>query len=376
MRVAKVARGLGNGIHLPSNLIETCELVLLNLRNLPATRPPSSKKNRGVVNFDYINDAIMSNGASLKRDAGRWYDRDGGIAWSMDIIQSSFSEPGAQFELSSKALAEKSGRELYAAQCAEAGADAFNRVVSFDEQHGTQSAVISLRQQLSSRLAWIMKGVKPSSKQPDLLAAHNLALQSVDGLNTLISESAKEDLKGLIKDYPLVAAYLVMEYAKHPSTLLFSDTDESSSTALVQQILSRAYLQDTFKEIDSNQKHADQTVDLFLSCISHVCSSANKKPTDLDNKRLASLAQKSFPNIISGASNMSERSFKLLSSIYNIEDVHKNLGDITKRSSSTIAASAAVNAATAAAEKRATTTLLSLRDIAFESTKTSTRQYH
>ena len=107
MRVAKVARGLGNGIHLPSNLIETCELVLLNLRNLPATRPPSSKKNRGVVNFDYINDAIMSNGASLKRDAGRWYDRDGGIAWSMDIIQSSFSEPGAQFELSSKALAEK-----------------------------------------------------------------------------------------------------------------------------------------------------------------------------------------------------------------------------------------------------------------------------
>ena len=62
--------------------------------------------------------------------------------------------------------------------------------------------------------------------------------------------------------------------------------------------------------------------------------------------------------------------------ICNIEDVHKNLGDITKRSSSTIAASAAAHAATAAAEKRATTTLLSLRDIAFESTKISTRQYY
>ena len=35
--------------------------------------------------FDFLVDAIMTNGASLAFDGSQWYKRDGGAAWMMDI---------------------------------------------------------------------------------------------------------------------------------------------------------------------------------------------------------------------------------------------------------------------------------------------------
>ena len=37
MRAAKAARGLGNGIQLPKSMTEACDLILLNLSNLPSS---------------------------------------------------------------------------------------------------------------------------------------------------------------------------------------------------------------------------------------------------------------------------------------------------------------------------------------------------
>ena len=382
LRAAKVARGLGNGIHLPVNLIETCELVLLNLQHIPASRPSQMKKSREMINLDYIVDAIMSSGESLKRDAARWYDRDGGEAWSLEMDESPMTDEldaVAKFELSDKALIEESGRELFAKQCKQAAADAFSRVVSFDhldQDMSSNPALSSLRKQLCARLSWTMKGVAPSTKQSLLYTAHALAIESTNSIAKIIGSNKQVEISQLVKEYPLVAACLALEYAMPPSnSLLSSESDDSTSSSLMKQVILEAHLGDTSNESNTNgHSYSDTATDVFFSIISHVSESANNKPTDLMLKKVASTAQKTFPYVLEGVPAVSERTLRLLCTLCDIDAVHKNLADITRKSSSTIAASAAAHAASAAAEKRATTTLLALRDIAFQRTKKTTRQ--
>mmetsp|Transcript_7025 Transcript_7025/g.10072 ORF Transcript_7025/g.10072 Transcript_7025/m.10072 type:complete len:1669 (-) Transcript_7025:301-5307(-) len=113
MRAAKAARGLGNGIQLPTNMVDATELILVNLCHLPPSRASVIKgektttdktsismtgangsssseilhthKRKKPINLDFLIDAIMSNGASLISDESKWYARDGGAAWMMDI---------------------------------------------------------------------------------------------------------------------------------------------------------------------------------------------------------------------------------------------------------------------------------------------------
>lgn len=78
-RAAKVARGLGHGIQLPVSMVEACELILANLKHLPDHRPTGAfgtGRRQHTFTWEFLVDAILSNGASLSTDATRWYDRD------------------------------------------------------------------------------------------------------------------------------------------------------------------------------------------------------------------------------------------------------------------------------------------------------------
>ena len=362
LRAERKAKGLGNGIQLPNNLIESCELVLQNLTNIPATRPTQSKKGR-TNTLDYVVDAIMSNGASLKRDAGRWYDRDGGEAWSCEVSNSL-----VRLDLSENVFTEESGRELYSKQCRQAAADAFTRIVSWgDFHHQVDKPLSALRDQISARLACTLKGVKPPKTSP-LSTSHELALKSIASTD-LLETQTKNSLTKLLDEYPLVAACLALEYAKPFSTALSSN--EGPSLSLMKQVLIETYLQQTS---ESNVEMSDKSNNILFACMSYICKVANEKPTDLEQKKIASIVHKTMPLIMSGIPVVSKCTLQLLSSLCDVDAIHKALADISKKSSSTIAASAAAHAATRAAEARAETTLLALKDMAFDRTKTSTRQ--
>lgn len=400
LRAAKVARGLGNGIHLPRNLIEGCELVLLNLQHLPTTRPTKKSRNGSVtstINLEYIIDAVLSSGASLQRDAARWYDRDGGAAWSRmefhaDSDKNIFELTTAlneQIASTEKVSTISNNSEiLYSTQCQQAAADALYRVVSYTDKHN--SALVQLRQKLCARLAWTMQGIEPTRKQSNLYHAHSLVTESLADTASIVGTSnanggtADEDgmCQKLLTDYPMVAACLGLEYANtsSPYSVLSSvegaNDPEVSSTLLIKNIILEGHLMDytSSTSVSGDTLHTDIVTEMFISIISHVCRLANDKPTDLGLKKVASIAQKTFPIVLDSAPTISESTLRLLCSLCDIDTVHKNLAEVTRKNSSTIAASAAAHAATSAAEKRATTTLLALRDIAFQRTKKTTRQ--
>merc|ERR1712238_491977 len=146
MRTAKVARGLGHGIQLPSHAVDAIELVIENINNLPSKRPgtgtASASKKKTSFTLDFLVDAIMTNGASLIQEEGRWYSRDGGSAWSTSSLE---NEGERKFELNVKFLnsnkdteIEKSKtkggkkadqKEIFDSQCQIAASEAIGRVV-------------------------------------------------------------------------------------------------------------------------------------------------------------------------------------------------------------------------------------------------------
>lgn len=96
VHLAIIARDLGNGIQLPTSMVDSIELILANLTHLPAKRPiaaPSKassaakRKSTEPITLDFVVDAIITNGASLAQEEGRWYSRDGGTAWVADRLQ-------------------------------------------------------------------------------------------------------------------------------------------------------------------------------------------------------------------------------------------------------------------------------------------------
>lgn len=115
-------------------------------------------------------DAIRSNGESLSTDVTRWYDRDGGNAWEMDLLG------GIDCGLDSKLIhvieeeeegvenAEKTGikdRQLYHEQCHLAAGDAFGRIVYSTRQFKSKE-LVSFGNQIAARLAFTLEKIQPS----------------------------------------------------------------------------------------------------------------------------------------------------------------------------------------------------------------------
>ena len=264
LREDRAARGLGRGIQLPPSMVDACELVLANLRHLPASRPPGGPlpSGRRPFTLDRAVDAVMTNGTSLSSDESRWYARDGGTAWTVEmragggagavdvdgdgdgdgdgpdvaifaLDEKTLKAAGIAYEAGDKFRQELRGAgglkveatvgttkdapdadkaRLYARQCSAAAADAFGRIVA--RSAAARSApVADFGNRIAARLAWTLQGVRPSSQ---LRGAYEMALEVASvGREWESGEGKKRKKKGpldnFVEDFPLVSSCLALD---------------------------------------------------------------------------------------------------------------------------------------------------------------------
>lgn len=396
IRAAKAARGLGHGIQLPSSMVDGVELILANLTHLPTTRPSGASKNRKrPVNFDYVVDAVMTNGVSLAEDEGRWYERDGGNCWYMD------TENETQFNLDEKTLLaaeiehdktkaesldKKAAEELpkiFQAQCQTAASQALSRILK-TTAGSRDDGMVDFGYQVAAKLAWTLKNVKPSS---DLKAAREFAAESVHRVVSKVEDKTssgmlvvdKSELQNFVDEYPLVSACLVRDLTPKAGSNSHTSTRPSTvanpSLTLANSILNEAYMESCDSPKDATDLSYDKAFNLFAAAVVHSSDQANEKPNDAEKKRVATLGTSSITQQLGILPYISPVSLHYVSGLCDVENITKKAADAARKSSSqTIAASAAINAAKMAAEKRATAALVSLRDVAFQRSNPETRR--
>jgi symplekin len=376
VRSAKIARGLGSGVQLPTSMADACELVLLNLKNLPPKRPPvaSTTHRKHPVDLDFVVDAVLSNGASLSIDENHWYDRDGGDAWEME--EGEVADGGRKelsFHLNEKILetatnaAQKEelgdAEKVFAEQTRAAASKAFSRVL-LSASSARSGAVANYGKQLAARLAWTLQGVQPSA---DIESAH---LMAVEATEKGAEKTGSSGSLRFAKEYPLVSTCLAFDLVPKLQTSLPSDDNGSSSTALAASALSTRVLNEAYvcSVVDDGgdteqKKRYGECLDVYVSSVVSACDSANKKPNDNEKKRIATNAASLLPHQLGAAPSITPSALNLVGSLCDIDEVSKKA---VKTSRQSIAESAAAHAAKAAAEKRATAALLILRDVAFQ----------
>ncbi|EED93855.1 predicted protein [Thalassiosira pseudonana CCMP1335] len=376
VRSAKIARGLGSGVQLPTSMADACELVLLNLKNLPPKRPPvaSTTHRKHPVDLDFVVDAVLSNGASLSIDENHWYDRDGGDAWEMEEGEvANGGRKELSFHLNEKILetatnaAQKEelgdAEKVFAEQTRAAASKAFSRVL-LSASSARSGAVANYGKQLAARLAWTLQGVQPSA---DIESAHLMAVETTE------KGAEKTGSSGSLrfaKEYPLVSTCLAFDLVPKLQTSLPSDDNGSSSTALAASALSTRVLNEAYvcSVVDDGgdteqKKRYGECLDVYVSSVVSACDSANKKHNDNEKKRIATNAASLLPHQLGAAPSITPSALNLVGSLCDIDEVSKKA---VKTSRQSIAESAAAHAAKAAAEKRATAALLILRDVAFQ----------
>ena len=404
LREARAARGLGGGIQLPANMVDACDLAILNLENLPDQRPassaPSSEKNF-PVDLESFLDAVMSNGASLSPDEGKWYARDGGSAWSMKFDE---DEAGADrdamcFALTDRAFQaaevivsgaapESDDARAFDQQRGEAASDAFSRLV-LSTSSARSKHLTNFGNQLAAKLAWTLRGIQPSG---DLKDAQTLAAKSIEALKergdpVKDGSSARKNadtMESLAGEYPLVPCCLAMDMiptsqaADEPTVGTASVA--STSSCLANRVLNEAYLHscragDIANISDGSQRDEyDAALDMYVSSVVNACENANDKPNDTHKKRAATVAATSMPQQLAVLPDLTASALEITSSLCDINDITKKAAEASKKSSDkTLAATASIHAAKVAAEKRATQALLTLRDAAYQRSKPQMR---
>jgi symplekin len=386
MRAAKAARGLGQGIQLPISMADSIDLIVANLKHLPSKRPSSSSKRKTPATLDFVVDAVMTNGASLTQEEGRWYSRDGGAAWSshMDgdtyyelsstlLVTVTDDEEAAEQRSKQETAAIRDQKKMYRSQCKTAASEAVGRIVS-SSLNSRDAQLSQLANQIAARLAWTLKGVPtPSYLKP----AQDMALDTIQSSKTKLDDTkTKESLDKLVSSFPLVASCLVLEAT---STISHGLEDGATKSSLGNSILNEAYAQacrqSTAGEDENPSWKYHSSLDLFTGSILHSSERANDKPTDNDRKRVASKLAASMQQDLGVLPALNHSSFSLIGAMCDIDEITKKATEADRKGSQqTIAASAALHAAKQAAEKRATAALLTLRDTAFQRSEVESRR--
>jgi symplekin len=385
MRPAKAKRGLGYGIQLPTSMVDAMELVMENLKHLPSKRPSAAaSKKKSPMTLDFFVDAIMTNGASLAQEEGRWYSRDGGTVWNVDL-----SEEENKFSLNSKLLNSDTSSQktkgksdgkpdqekIFAMQCKMAASDALGRIVvnSLTSRNNQYSEFAS---NVAARLAWALQDIAPS---PQLAPAHEMALESIESAKKRAIEEVQEGHAAkLASSFPLAVSCLALPSTPNipygPRTP-FTDGRSSLSNA----VLNEAYLQgmrNTDSDDDAGESWKYETsLDVFLSSVAHASKRSNDKPADADCKRVATDSANSLQSELGVLPRLSACGMALVSAMCDLDEIAKKATEAARKSSQqTIAASAALNAAKQAAEKRANAALLAIRDACFQRSNIETRK--
>jgi len=386
LRMAKLARGLGNGIQLPTSMSDACDLIMANLPNLPSSRAAVSSKEKKIqsdqkrkkkINFDFFVDAVMSNGASLVTDESRWYQRDGGDAWMMEIaalVSDDEAEPEkGKSEVKEKkntpspvtftldtstldaAFAETNTEEsqLYANQCQTAAADAFGRILSRTKAARDKS-VMDFGNELAARLAWSLKDVHPPRELKELSSS---------------LEADTESENSFRNKFPLVSSCLMFDLETLNNSA--ANTERDPSQTLSNRVLNEAYINDVSQDGEAQYGKA---LESYISNILRCCKKADDKPNDNVRKKIASSAASSLPQQLAILPSLPSNALELTSALCDIDSVTKKAIEASRKSSNqNLAASAAAHAAKVAAEKRAKGALLALRDAAVQRSKDGVR---
>jgi len=397
MRAARASRGLGSGIQLPTSMVDSIELILANLTHLPAKRPiATSSKSSSATNrtssepitLDFVVDAIMTNGASLAQEEGRWYSRDGGNAWvanpdgtyelSFKFSDVSTEEPTKKRMKQDPDAADEQ-KMMYEKQCQTAAAAALGRIVgsSISNRSGP---LVDLANRLAARLAWTLEGVAPP---PQLHSAQDTAFETIKSskvhLNDTAEARAPSGMEELAKRYPLVVSCLALEAT---TAINLGTANGKDGTSLSNAVLNEAYAQDyVYEEAGKKQKMDHEpslykaSLDMYAASVLHSSERANDKATDNDRKRTAAALASKMQHEFGILPRLTSSALKLVSAMCDIDEISKKVKEASqKQSNQTIATTAALHAAKQAAEKRATTALLVLRDAAFQRTDPGTRR--
>lgn len=444
LRKAKMARGLGNGIQLPTSMVDMCELILLNLEHLPETniftdgtktKTNDQKHNKEAmtsaptITLDYVVDAIMSNGASLSNDVSHWYERDGGAAWNM-IMDSTSSVDGQRSPVDLKlhsqtfptippaeTISSKSSNkqkqanpsQMYYDQCRKASSEAFTRILTAASNSRSKS-IAQMGLKISARLAWTLKNVQPSSKLQDTF---NLAKESVQHTNKILEEdkdlARKDNLTDeFVDEFPLVSTCLALDVADSSDVLLLDSKKKNSTAAEAQQAMESAssknttstqaqtltnYILDEAKAKQNDDQENDDEMDLdqdnrnssyeryksslnlYASNVVYASERAKDKPNDVERKRVATQSAQSLNPQFILSKQVTPLSLRLTAALCDIEQFYHRAAEAQRKNSQhSLSASAAAHASKKAAEKRATSALLTLRDVAYMKTDKKTER--
>ena len=370
MRAAKAARGLGHGIQLPTTMSDQIDLVLKNLEHLPIKRPPigSAKTRKLPATLELVIDSIMTNGASLFQEDGKWYERDGGSAWETDIsAENKFrpshrlldvmelvksDDPGVPEEVQKK-------RKLFEEQASNAAADAFGRILD-KSFHSRSESLSGFGRSVAARLAFTLRKVAANTglEGPVTMAASSIS--------KVVQDSDQQRKLGeFVELYPLAAAALAMDATSAiPDYAKASDIAKSATLLFLTEALMQ---QDAGPEDPYLHGVYDYALGVCLASCVNASIGANDKPSDLEKKKIASQAVSGLQRDLPKLPHLSPSSIIQLCSLCDIEGITRKALEAAKRSSQdSVAEAAAIHAAKAAAEKRATAALLILRDIAFQ----------
>jgi symplekin len=377
MRAAKAARGLGHGIQLPTSTVDAIELILENMKNLPSKRPAaaSTSKRKSPISLDFIIDAILTNGASLVQEEGRWYSRDGGGAWS-----ATFEDGEQKYELIAKNLLRETGadeekpgdqKKIFDTQCQTAASEALGRIVvnSLSTRNGELSEFAS---GIAARLAWTLRGVPAASQ---LQAAQGMALDSIQSSKKRIhDENKQKSMDDLASTFPLVSSCLALPATSTISYGLGAPISDGRSS-LTNAIVNEAYIKDASDPDSASSWQYEASLNVFVGSVLHASERCNDKPTDGERKRVATDTNQSLQQELGVLPYLSSASLDIVGAMCDLDEITKKASEAARKNSQqTIAASAALNAAKQAAEKRATTALLVLRDACFQRSNPETRK--
>ncbi len=397
MRAARASRGLGNGIQLPTSIVDSIELILANLSHLPAKRPTSSSstssssaanklKATTPINFDFVVDAIFTNGASLAHEEGRWYSRDGGNAWSTNadgtyelsskIVAATTDEPPKK-KSKQEAKSLQDQKKVYRSQCHTAASEAVGRIVA-NGMTSRNGALTDFANRIAARLAWTLKSVAPPAQ---LRPAQDVALDSIQSAKKRLGETADsaatQSMDQLASSFPLVTSCLALEGT---CLMNFGSIYGQEAISLSNAILNEAYVQDfryedeATKEDELGSKYK-ASLDIYAGSVLHSNERANEKATDIDRKRVANTLAAKMQHEFGVLPRLTSSALKLVSAMCDMDDIAKKANEATrKQSQQSIATSAALHAAKQAAEKRATAALLVLRDAAFQRSDPESRR--
>jgi len=418
MRAAKAARGLGNGIKMPTSMVDACELVLINLSNLPPSRGEvladdvgkktsqkdgdDDSKKKKALNLDSFIDVILTNGASLARNESLWYTRDGGTAWTMNISSynndreeaSEASQVKASekrkydpinFSLDNKTIQagkivfeEKDKKnddaKLFRDQCKAAASDSFQRIVTKASSIRDPS-LADFGNKIAARLAWTLKDTQPSTHFKEM---NNVIVDE------LSSKKVKDEKQGydtisFMEKHPLVLSCFAMDMETTAQNS--ESTSKRRRSTLAKRVLHEGYMHD----ISSTQKETKESttkkenpelykkaLDTYIISSLIACRRTDAKPNDKQRKILARESTSSLLDQLASVPTLTPSALELTSYLCEIEEITKKANESARKEN--LASSGAAHAAKVAGEERATGALRSLRDAAFQYSKPDIRK--